>query len=131
MAPRSSLFFHLRLRISFFYRHLLEFTRLTDRDIPTTGMRTTPLAMGSQRCGRRFDMRLQALYFIGALAVTAIPLSAGAQSLPANDQPVPNAEVYARSAEACPAGSIWEPAGYLSSGKWRPAHCAPRDTITP
>ena len=38
-------------------------------------------------------MRLQALSFIGALAVTAIPLSAGAQSLPANDQPVPNAVV--------------------------------------
>ena len=70
-------------------------------------------------------MRLQALSFIGALAVTAIPLSAGAQSLPANDQPVPNAEVYARSAEACPAGLIWEPAGYLSSGKWRPAIVRP------
>jgi hypothetical protein len=30
-------------------------------------------------------MRLQALYFLGAVAVTAGPLSAGAQSLPAND----------------------------------------------
>jgi hypothetical protein len=36
-------------------------------------------------------MRLQALYIIGALAVTATPLSAGAQSLPANGQPTTNA----------------------------------------
>jgi len=37
-------------------------------------------------------MRLQTLCFIGAFAVTAIPLSAGAQSLPANDQWTTNAQ---------------------------------------
>lgn len=73
-------------------------------------------------------MRLQALYFSGALAVAAIPLSAGAQSLPTYNQPAPNFQGYGQLAEACPAGWVWEQPGYLSSGKWRPAHCAPRST---
>ncbi len=73
-------------------------------------------------------MRLQALYFSGVLAVAAIPLTAGAQSLPTYSQPAPNAQEYTQLAETCPAGWIWEQAGYLSSGKWRAAHCAPRNT---
>ena len=74
-------------------------------------------------------MTMRTLYFTGALAVSALPFAAGAQSLPIYNQPAPNAAVYAQSAEACPAGWVWEPSGYLSSGKWRPAHCAPRNTI--
>jgi hypothetical protein len=70
-------------------------------------------------------MRLQALYFIGALAVTAIPLSAGAQSLPANDQGTTNAQAN-RPVQQCPPGYDFEPGGYTGSGTWRAPHCASR-----
>jgi hypothetical protein len=71
-------------------------------------------------------MRLQHLYFVGALAAAAIPLSAGAQPLLANDQSTTNYQTISQAARKCPAGSVWEPAGYLGSGKWRPARCASR-----
>jgi hypothetical protein len=77
-------------------------------------------------------MRLQTLYLIGALAVTAIPLSAGAQSLSANDQSTANSQAVDQSVQKCPQGLFWEPAGYLGGGRWRPAHCATRNsTIIP
>ena len=71
-------------------------------------------------------MRLQTLYFIAAVAVTAIPLSAGAQSLPANDQPTTNSQAAIQADQKCPPGWVWEPAGYLGGGHWSPAHCASR-----
>ena len=71
-------------------------------------------------------MRLQNLYLLGALAVAAIPLSAGAQSLLANDQSNTNSRGVTQADRKCPPGSVWEPAGYLGSGKWRPARCASR-----
>ena len=49
-------------------------------------------------------MRLQALYFIGALAVTAILLSAGAQSLPTNHQGTTNAQADNQAVQQCPPG---------------------------
>jgi hypothetical protein len=54
-------------------------------------------------------MRLQALYFIGALAVAATPLSAGAQSLPANHQWTANAQADNQAVQRCPP-SIKDPA---------------------
>jgi hypothetical protein len=72
-------------------------------------------------------MRLNTLYLMGALAFAAPPLSAVAQPAQANRQPA--AEQYAPTPAACPAGWIWEPAGYMGSGHWRPAHCAARQTI--
>ena len=79
-------------------------------------------------------MRLQTLYFIGAFAVAAIPLSAGAQSLPANDQPAnqqwtTNAQADNQAFQQCPPGYDWEPAGYLPGGYWGPARCASRSRI--
>jgi hypothetical protein len=71
-------------------------------------------------------MRLQTLYLTGALAVTAIPLSAGAQSLSANDQSTTNSQAVDQSVQKCPPGWVWEPAGYLGGGHWSPAHCASR-----
>lgn len=71
-------------------------------------------------------MRLQTLYLIGSLAVTAIPLSAGAQSLPANDQSTTNSQTADQADQTCPPGWVWEPAGYLGGGKWVPGHCASR-----
>jgi hypothetical protein len=84
-------------------------------------------------------MRLQTFYFIGALAVTAIPLSAGAQSLPANDQwtnaqaALPTDDQWTANAQPdnqavpqCPPGYDWEPAGYLGGGTWHPAFCGSR-----
>jgi hypothetical protein len=71
-------------------------------------------------------MRLQTLYFIGALAVTAIPLSAGAQSLPAHDQWTTNSGNVNQADQKCPPGWVWEPAGYLGGGHWSPARCASR-----
>jgi hypothetical protein len=69
-------------------------------------------------------MRLQTIYFIGALAATAIPLSAGAQSLPANNQPTTNSQAVNQADQKCPPGWVREPAGYLGGGAWRPARCA-------
>jgi hypothetical protein len=69
-------------------------------------------------------MRLQALYFIGALGVAAVPLAAGAQSLPANDQRTTNAQEANRPVQECPAGWVWEQGGYSGSGTWRAPHCA-------
>lgn len=71
-------------------------------------------------------MRLQALYFIGALAAAAVPLSAGAQSLPANDQWTGNSQAAEQAGQTCPPGWVWEGAGYLGGGKWTPGHCASR-----
>ena len=47
-------------------------------------------------------MRLQTLYFLGALAVAAVPLSAGAQSLPANGQWTANAQADNQAASNAP-----------------------------
>jgi len=69
-------------------------------------------------------MRLQALYFIGAFAVTAIPLSAGAQSLRANDQSTTNAQAVNRPVQQCAPGWVWELGGYTGGGTWRPPHYA-------
>jgi hypothetical protein len=77
----------------------------------------------------RFNMRLQALYFIGALAVTAILLSAGAQPLPANHQWTTNAQAGNQAVQQCPPGYDREPAGYLPGGIWHPAFCGSRSRI--
>lgn len=74
-------------------------------------------------------MRLQALYFIGALAVTATPLSARAQSLPANHQLTTNAQADNQAVRQCPPGYDREPAGYLPGGVWNPARCVSRSRI--
>lgn len=71
-------------------------------------------------------MRLQTFYFIGAIAATAIPLSAGAQSLPENHQWTTNPQAENQAVQKCPPGYDWEPAGYLGGGTWRPARCASR-----
>ena len=60
-------------------------------------------------------MRLQTLYFLGALGVAAVPLAAGAQTLPANnpwtnsqaalpgnDQPPANAQADLQAVPQCP-----------------------------
>ena len=60
-------------------------------------------------------MRLKSFYLCGALAVAAIPLSAGAQSWPTRNQSAPNAAgiFSVRPNSALPAG-FWSHAGYLS-----------------
>jgi hypothetical protein len=74
-------------------------------------------------------MRLPALYFIGALAVTAIMLSAGAQSFPTNHQWTTNAQADNHPFQQCPPGYDREPAGYLPGGIWHPAFCGSRSRI--
>jgi hypothetical protein len=69
-------------------------------------------------------MRLNALCFIGALTVLAIPLSAGAVPGQANRQAA--AQQAAPATYTCPPGYYWEPDAYAPHGKFRPAHCAPR-----
>lgn len=76
-------------------------------------------------------MLMRALYLTGALVATAIPLSAGAAPIPANQQSAAGVEEAAPAPDACPAGWIWEPAGYMGNGHWRPAHCASRDDVIP
>ena len=71
-------------------------------------------------------MRLQALCLTAALTALAIPLSAGAQPVQVSRQTAATEQAMpARS--VCPPGWIWEPAGYVSFGRWEDAHCALRD----
>jgi hypothetical protein len=70
-------------------------------------------------------MRLKALCLIGVLTVTAVPLSAGAETAAADQQTAPNARQATPATDECGAGWYWEQAGYAKHGKWRPAHCAP------
>jgi hypothetical protein len=72
-------------------------------------------------------MQLNTLYLLAALSVAAVPLSAGAQPAHPNRQTTANAEQTTR--DACPSGWVWEPAGYMGNGHWRPAHCAARNTV--
>jgi hypothetical protein len=72
-------------------------------------------------------MRSNARYLAAALAVAAIPLSAGAVPAHADRQAVTGAQRGAPTADACGAGWQWEQAGYAKHGKWRPAHCAPQE----
>lgn len=72
-------------------------------------------------------MRLQALYLTATLTALAIPLSAGAQPVNANRQTAAGIEQSMQAPYVCPPGWIWQPAGYFTSGKWEPAHCALRD----
>ena len=60
-------------------------------------------------------MRLHACYMTGALIATAIPPSAGAQPTQASGQTAAEQTMLAQ--DVCRPGGIWEPAGYLRSGK--------------
>ena len=76
-------------------------------------------------------MRLNALYFIGSLA---IPLPAGA--VPAQStgtlfaqwggQAAVTAPQGSSAAYVCPPGYYWEPGSCAPHGKFRPARCARR-----
>jgi hypothetical protein len=72
-------------------------------------------------------MRLKALYLTGALAVSAVPLSAGAEPAQADRQDTTSFQEVTPAEDACAPGWYWEEAGYAKHGKWRPAHCAPRE----
>lgn len=68
-------------------------------------------------------MRMKLVYAIG-FAIAALPALSGAvmaaSPMPASQ--TPSTQVAATS--QCPAGTYWEASGYVSSGKWRSAHCA-------
>jgi hypothetical protein len=72
-------------------------------------------------------MKLHSLYLTSALVATTIPLSALAAPTVADHQAV-SGEQAVSAKKSCPAGWIWEPAGYMGNGHWRPAHCARRNT---
>jgi hypothetical protein len=74
-------------------------------------------------------MRLTAVRVIGVLTVTAVPLSAGAETAAADQQAAPNARQAAPATNVCGPGWYWEQAGYAKHGKWRPAHCAPEKCL--
>ena len=76
-------------------------------------------------------MRMRSLYLASALIAAAIPLSAGAAPSPANYQSATTVGQAVPALDSCPAGWIWEPAGYMGNGHWRPAHCAPRNDVIP
>jgi len=76
-------------------------------------------------------MRLRVLYLMGAVIAASAPFAACAQPL----QTAPQTEAASdRTSPPAPApcrrpGWVWVPAGYLTHGMWRPAHCAPRNTL--
>jgi hypothetical protein len=69
-------------------------------------------------------MRLNTLCLIGALTVLTTPLLA--RAVPAQARQTPDRQQAATATYTCPLGYYWEPDGYVSSGKFRPAHCARR-----
>jgi hypothetical protein len=71
-------------------------------------------------------MRLYQLCLIGALAVSAIPLAAGAAPAQSDRATAVGASRDTTATYACPPGYYWEPASYAPHGKFRPAHCARR-----
>jgi hypothetical protein len=71
-------------------------------------------------------MRLNTLCLIAALTVTAIPLAANAMPPQLYRQQAANAPQDMPPASVCGPGWYWEPAGYVTHGKFRPAHCARR-----
>jgi hypothetical protein len=74
-------------------------------------------------------MRLHALYLTGALIAAAIPLSAGAQPVQANRQTAASTDQTTPTSEVCRPGWVWEPAGYVTLGRWQPARCVPRHML--
>jgi hypothetical protein len=84
--------------------------------------------MAIRRCEMKkaIEMRVNALCLIGAVAVLAIPLSAGAAPAQADRQAAVSAEQARPAAFPCPPGYYWEPAAYAPHGKFRLAHCAAR-----
>jgi hypothetical protein len=79
-------------------------------------------------------MRLNALYLIGTLTISAIALLAGtAAAQPAgivpdqsDGQTTVSGPRGTQASDACLPGYHWEPSSYAKHGKFRLAHCAPR-----
>jgi hypothetical protein len=79
-------------------------------------------------------MRLNALYLIGTLTISAIaPLAGTAAAQSAGIVPAQSDREAAVSVprgtqahNACGPGYYWEPSSYARHGKFRVAHCAPR-----
>ena len=71
-------------------------------------------------------MKLRVLYLTGALIATALPLSARAIPVQPDQQATTSAQQTTSAPYTCPPGYYWEPQGYISKGKFRPAHCAVR-----
>jgi hypothetical protein len=79
-------------------------------------------------------MRLNALFLIGTLTISAIaPLAGTAAAQPAGIVPAQADRQAAVSVprgtqapDACAPRYYWEPSSYARHGKFRPAHCAPR-----
>lgn len=57
------------------------------------------------------------------VVLMAVPLVTTSVAL-AQTAPVPNGASPAVASQTCPAGYVWEAAGYVGSGKWREGHCA-------
>lgn len=74
-------------------------------------------------------MRLRALYLTGALIATAIPFAAQAQSAPPYYEPATGVEQTAPAPDVCRPGWVWEPAGYVSLGRWQTGRCVPREML--
>ena len=75
---------------------------------------------------KAIEMRVNALCLIGAVAVLAIPLSAGAAPAQADRQAAGGTEQARPAPFPCSPGYYWEPAAYAPHGKFRLAHCAAR-----
>jgi hypothetical protein len=68
-------------------------------------------------------MRMNLVYAIG-FAITALP-ALTAVAMAAAPMPATQASsTQVTPVQQCPAGTYWEPSGYVGSGKWRNAHCA-------
>jgi hypothetical protein len=88
--------------------------------------KSTLFAKAPPNQNRESDVRWNRLHLVGLLAMLAAPLSAGAGTvLP--DRQESTAVPSIMQEDFCGSGRHWEKAGYFKHGKWRPAHCAPRE----
>jgi hypothetical protein len=74
-------------------------------------------------------MKTHTLYLASALVALALPPSAGTALALVGPHSSVAVEQARSLKKICPPGTLWEPAGYMGNGHWRPAHCAYRQTL--
>jgi hypothetical protein len=74
-------------------------------------------------------MKMRTRYLASALVALALPLSVATALAFTGPQSAAAVEHVRSFKKICPAGTVWEPAGYMGNGHWRPAHCASRQSI--
>ena len=71
-------------------------------------------------------MRMNMIHAV-AFTVTALSLLSTSAFAATVSSAAQAASQVTSAPQVCPAGTYWEPSGYVSSGRWRDDHCAAND----